>query len=622
MGSTTPTHVSAASIFTTDFKYQLFQYLFSTTVVLLMLSAACQYSWSRLLDTPLKEQIESRAGFVLWLLLHWCAILFVNTLYYPNSIYGVGLAGYYVLLTLSLILLAGYLLVLCHQLLARPRRFLVLVPALALSLIGLDYSRQPVTDTQAELSQPNIIIIGVDSLQSKLINNQQWGEAHMPELRSYLDDSHNLTNAYTTLARTMVAWTSILTGQTPPQHGIRVNLQDFADLEPGYDQFLNYIKSLGYQTTYAIDERRFSNIGVDFGFDQELGPKNGFADFIIGTLGENPLESVVQLTPFGKYLFPYTHVNRAVYGTYRPERYNSLLNDFIVARDRSKPQFLAMHFTLPHHPFSWADSEHNGNDRKIYRLYPDDKVERVFPYYVKTLERTDEQLAVFMDDLKQGGMLDNAIVYFISDHGEGFPRMDEGESFEYGHGTYSGDLTQYKVLMAYSVFKNGVSVTSRTDDDRVASVIDIAPTLVEQLGGETTDFEFSGLSLLGDNIAPDRVVFTESGFTLMSVQVDTPDQLEVLKEGLSAYWPLPNGKVVFDPALIPNLIASKSRSAITRDRVLTVTKTGEAYIDLYNNLPDSEDQAAYEFLVPALCREYQAEIGASARCHKVLTDAK
>ncbi len=113
------------------------------------------------------------------------------------------------------------------------------------------------------------------------------------------------------------------------------------------------LRDKGYRTVYAIDETRFSNVDASYGFDTAVTPPIGGSDFVLTWFSDTPLSNVVMNTRLGALLFPFQHANRAAFVTYDPD---SFVRRVDRALDTRQPLFLALHLTLPHWPFEWADS--------------------------------------------------------------------------------------------------------------------------------------------------------------------------------------------------------------------------------------------------------------------------
>src|SRR5436189_267237 len=76
-----------------------------------------------------------------------------------------------------------------------------------------------------------------------------------------------------------------------------------------------------------------------------------------------------------------------------------------LAKSRTKPLFLSIHFCLPHYPYSWARSSA-------------DVSVKMLSHYQSSIHRVDQQLQDFLVQLEQNGILKHSIVVLLSDHGE------------------------------------------------------------------------------------------------------------------------------------------------------------------------------------------------------------
>ena len=101
-----------------------------------------------------------------------------------------------------------------------------------------------------------------------------FAEPTTPNMDAFLEGSVSFSNALTPLARTFPAWVSILSGRHPHSTGAFVNLlpRELIDAGPTLPDVLGQD---GYQSVYAIDEVRFSNLDLSYGFDKMLAPPMG-----------------------------------------------------------------------------------------------------------------------------------------------------------------------------------------------------------------------------------------------------------------------------------------------------------------------------------------------------------
>ena len=173
--------------------------------------------------------------------------------------------------------------------------------------------------------QPNIILIGLDSLRPDFTGFYGNQFVRTPNIDHFLSQAVSFSETYTPLARTFPAWLSILTGKYPKHHEARNNLIASTSIIQ-QDTLAKKLQQAGYVTVYATDEKRFSNITKEYGFDRIVGPKMGVNDFLLGSLSDFDKLLVV---PGGRFLFPLIMVSRS-HHTYQPDKYTISRQDLSV----------------------------------------------------------------------------------------------------------------------------------------------------------------------------------------------------------------------------------------------------------------------------------------------------
>ena len=131
---------------------------------------------------------------------------------------------------------------------------------LVLILIGVLSACRPAGDVAAPASRANILLITIDTMRA-----DRLGRGFTPVLDQLAAQGSQFSEARSVVPLTLPSHVSIMTGQLPPVHGIRVNgsarLQDTPTLA-------SLLKGAGYQTRAVVAafvlDRRF---GVDAGFD-------------------------------------------------------------------------------------------------------------------------------------------------------------------------------------------------------------------------------------------------------------------------------------------------------------------------------------------------------------------
>lgn len=397
----------------------------------------------------------------------------------------------------------------------------------------------------ATIRQPNVIIVGIDSLRPDFLSFFGADQA-TPFIDSFLNSATVFAEAITPLARTYPSWVSILTGQYPRESGVRSNLADQSQLHLEHT-LPAILQRNGYETIYATDETRFSNIDHRFGFNQVVSPPMGLNDFLLGNFNDFPLSNLLSNTLLTRFIFPHTFANRPVYFTYHPNQFIEVLKQ-ILNQDFQKPLFLAVHFCLPHHPYSWASESVDGLT--------------IQARYAKSIQRVDRQVRDFFESLRATHRLDHAIVVLLSDHGEAlafpgdritdpalyvptsnkppvfYPPSTDHLAFNQsaGHGTDVMGLPQYHSLLAFKRY--GLGAEQATLIPGTVTLLDIKPTILSLL--QLPIVASSGVSLAkiiesGKMKVMPRHLFLESDFSPEAIRTVFPDQRKVFLQGIDVF---------------------------------------------------------------------------------------
>ncbi|HOW86119.1 MAG TPA: sulfatase [Candidatus Aminicenantes bacterium] len=456
---------------------------------------------------------------------------------------------------------------------------------------------------------PNVILIGIDSLNPLHTGYAGYPLPLTPNLDAFLKENVVFRDCYTSIARTFPSWYSILTGQYPVTNGVRLNLQKRKNIKSA-DRCLGHIlKDRGYRTVHFTDEVRFSNITSAEGFDVLRHPVMGIKDFVFGSFHDFSLTNVFFNNPLGSLLFPFLKYNRAVFHLY-DGRY--FINDVVAELDRlkrGKPFFLAVHLCIGHWPYFHASP-------REFKFQPG--ADPRMALYDSALSIADRQLGRILAALKASGLYDGSVVVVLSDH---------GESAE-GHGSDLRNSEQNRTLLAWKP----AGGTVHRDVDRLVRTIDIAPTILELVGAGTAGRAFDGESLrpwLGDPGVPepadDRSVFMETEFSLL-----TPGGLGIalqsmIEQGIKFYEFDRTGLITVRDDIAQVLIRRRNRALMTSDwklvRDVVLRGSSEivrtALFDLCADPACKEDVAAerpeiFRSLWDRLSRYYGSELAPPA----------
>lgn len=500
----------------------------------------------------LNHKRTEKLSLGIWLLGILC-ILLANQFYFPNSKFAelmsviVPHSWSFYLFSISLFMLTIIsAFALWGFILKAPRLMLSLVCLLIMTICVFGYTTQHAIKDGATKERPNIVFIGIDSLRPDFLGFYGH-EKKTSNLDAFLNRSAVFSNALTPIARTFPSWVSILTGQYPKHHGIRFNLALLNQFDRK-DSLPFILRENGYETIFATDETRFSNIDQQFGFDKVITPPIGFNDFLIGSLNDFPLSNLLVNTPLGKLLFPYNYANRAALATYHPATFLNFVENALPYK-RTKPIFLAVHFCLPHYPYLWGSQ--TTQDRPIQN-------------YQAAITGVDQQFGEFINLLQRNHLLDHSIVVVFSDHGEAMAlpgdRITEADLFKrnsknkriphfypaqksseklnqsIGHGTDILSFSQYHSLLAFQFFglnRNKVQIFPPK-----VSLLDIHPSILDFLKIKTSATDGVSLTslILGKkNQIKETDFFMETDFSPQSIHSVHPETRKLLFEGINFF---------------------------------------------------------------------------------------
>ena len=551
-------------------------------------------------------------GLSIWLIAI-VGIHMMNIVYFPRSVFteifasiinpqlahAIGISCVFLLGVSSIIALLSWL-----RLSFRTRFWVYVTPILLLlALLHNTLLDQPVNARAiSSRQQPNILIIGIDSLRADAISQNQ--QVKMPHLWNFLQHSTYFTHAVTPLGRTFPAWVSILTGQYPLHNGARFDLipMQYLMLQQG---MARQLQQQGYQTVYATDEKRFSPIDQSFGFDKLIGPGIGINDFFIGLFNDFPLSNLVVNTPIGRWLFPYNYDNRADHVTYYPGTFSRELTRFI-AKPRAKPLFMAIHLCLPHFPYVWANSADD-----IFTAKSSQQLLRAF---LIAAQQADQQFAMILKALKQNHALDNTLVVVLSDHGESLglagDRLTDAKNYippnnhlshgpwylqhqgkdlatSFGHGNDVLSPSQNTVLLAMRIYGRHPHPASL--QTFTASLLDIKPTIFAYL--QLPIQQSDGESLLPYLINPTtpapaaRALFAETGFMPKGLNTIQPVLNTLVQLGINYYEVNPEtGYVSLQSKRLPELIREKQRAVYYKQWLLGIYSEDNQKLPVLVNL--------------------------------------
>ena len=163
-------------------------------------------------------------------------------------------------------------------------------------------------------------------------------------------------------------------------------------------------------------------------------------------------------------------------------------------RRPGQPFFSVFNFTVTHESGVFGDGRSpkvvDPQDVPLPPYYPDTPVvRRDLAKHYDNIIALDAQVGALVGQLREDGLLEETIIFFFSDHGDGLPR---GKRWVYDSGTH------VPLMVRHPGRKN-----AGTKCDRLVSFVDFGPTVLSLAGVEVPD-HVHGLPFLGGQAAAPR----------------------------------------------------------------------------------------------------------------------
>jgi len=203
-----------------------------------------------------------------------------------------------------------------------------------------------------------------------------------------------------------------------------------------------------------------------------------------------------------------------------------------LERNGDKNFFIFIHTYQPHDPYAcpypyktmfldekpkWRHldlSGYLGGKGEIYRELPEKECQNIIGLYDGEIRYSDERLIKrLLEKLKEMNLYDQTMVIFTSDHGEEF--YDHG-SWLHGQNLYDESLKVPLIIKFPESRFAGKRVES------VVRLIDIMPTILDELGIDFSDYELEGKSLiplLKEEDSQDRIFLADIGNNVLNSHV-------------------------------------------------------------------------------------------------------
>jgi choline-sulfatase len=351
-----------------------------------------------------------------------------------------------------------------------------------------------------------VVLISIDTLRSDHLPMYGYRKVETPALDRLRADAILCESAFSHYPMTLPSHTSILSGELPPEHGVRDNTGYHFDAAR-HPYLPRLLKQAGYDTGAAVSS---------YVLRGATGLSQGF-DFYQDSLHASEDQSLDAVQRPGKE-------------TVR------IALDWVRQR-AGRPFFLFLHLYEPHFPYQPPEP--------FLSRYPE--------HYDGEIATADAAVGDFLDELKRLGIYDRAVVVLLSDHGEGL-----GDHGEYQHSIF---LYREALQVPLLVKLPGARFAGRTVK-AVAQLVDVVPTVLALVGVAPPPHlpGSSIVDLLQAKSPPARAVYAETFYPRLHFGWS---ELSSLVRGPLHYIEGPDPELydrLADPAERANVLAANRRA--------------------------------------------------------------
>jgi len=300
---------------------------------------------------------------------------------------------------------------------------------------------------------PHIVLVSVDTLRADYLAPYGFEDHPTPHTARLADGGITFTRAVSPMGITVPVHATMLTGLMPREHRVRANVHRLPDDIPTLPEMLG---QAGYTTGSILSFGGMNFIsGLDRGFDHASDRDEDGREFV------------------------------------RPDaRTWEMASEWLDARDPDQPLFLLLHSYDVHSPHDLTDysrAELAGYDGpladgvSVEMLYHQSQpwvgdaeaLQALRALYAGEAIEADRRVGELLDTLDANGLLDNAVVVFVADHGQGL-----GENGYFGHGP---TLEQTVIHVPFIIHDFRQDQPTGQVHETVG-LIDLAPTLLGLAG--------------------------------------------------------------------------------------------------------------------------------------------
>lgn len=352
----------------------------------------------------------------------------------------------------------------------------------------------------------NILFLFCDQLRYDALGANGNSYVRTPHLDELAEQSVIFDRAITPAPVCVPARLSLMAGQYPARTGNNNNNKSFAYTGDG---FYGELTRAGFSSCnvgkmhYARD--MYAPIGFERRYTQEelSNPQDDYTRFIMSS----PYRKVFDYNGVRSEMYYVPQVSQLPAEAHPTQWVGDRTVDFINSHDKTKPFFLLSSFIHPHPPFCppapwnklyrredvpepFVPEGYEALKPLIHTSFDCDRLgisplaaKRLKNYYYACTSFVDYQIGRIISALRERGMYDDTVIVFSSDHGECL-----GDYRNMG----KRSMLDYASHIPLMLRVPGREHERRSD---VASLVDMAPTLLSLAGVPYDPAEYDGVDL-------------------------------------------------------------------------------------------------------------------------------
>src|SRR3989338_4516689 len=316
----------------------------------------------------------------------------------------------------------------------------------------------------------NILLIILDALRPDHLSVYGYGRNTSPNIDKIAEEGVVFLNAYCTLPRSDPSITSMLTGNYPYSHAVRMITNN--KVNPSISALPEILKSHGYRTAF-IKPGTIPPEGYNRGFDDY--------DLVKWKIKNKIKRGIFNIKNSGNFLGP------AV------QRFSTAVD--WINKNSHKKFFLVVHTHDLHWPYpvpkpydhifdpnykgqhTFADLGNGAISRGDLsfgvKKLPKEAIEHAIAHYDGGIKYVDESLKTVFDALKEKNIYDDTLIIIVSDHGEHFD--EHGYYFQHGASLYETSVKSTFIMRYPKRIPQKKIIESRVQ------LLDITPTILDIL---------------------------------------------------------------------------------------------------------------------------------------------